>query len=249
MIVLSGIFESWSICFYKKRKMIHYRVVLGLGTILLTVAVGCDRSVSEWESAREARSVDAIKAFIEKYPEGKQIDEARTLLTMVQQEEVQWSEASKKGTLRALHDYLIKFPNSRFQKSVKEGFDKARESFKPENVLIIIKAKDGSDSLLGVWHGPVLFRMSGFIPSFVPPDPAQQNLAVAVLEGTGLIPQLKPGHAYIWLGDANFIEWREFPTTDTQPMVASKFGMPEGGSRLIEVPQAWLSANANKTAQ
>jgi hypothetical protein len=226
---------------------IRCRVVIGVGTILLAALAGCDRSATEWESAKVARSVDAVKAFIEKHPQGKQIDEARALLATVQREETQWTEASKDGTLRALHNYVSEFPDSRFRGRATEASSKALDGFKPDNVMIIIKAPDGSGTMLGVWHGQVTFSLSGaFIPTFIPPDPAQKNLAVAVLDGTGLIPQLKPGHAYIWLGGVNFIEWREFPATHTQPMVAAQFGMPEGGSRIIVVPDEWLQADASK---
>lgn len=228
---------------------IPYRVLVTFCAVLLTTLTGCDRSAAEWESAKAARSADAINEFIEKHPSGQQAGEARALLSSVQQEESQWLEASKDGTLQALHNYATTFPDSRFRKSAEQARDQALEAFKPDNVMIIIKAGDGSDTLLGVWHGQVEFAMSGdFMLNFVPPDPTKQNLAVAVLDGTGLIPQLKPAHAYIWLGGINFIEWREFPTTYTQPMIAAQFGMPEGGSRIVVVPDEWLQANAGKAS-
>jgi hypothetical protein len=148
-----------------------------VSTVLFLALSGCDRSASEWEATKQERSVEAIKVFVDKHPHGQQIEEARALLAVVQQEEAKWHEASKDGSLRVLHGYCVAFPNSRFRSSAEERKAKAIDAFKPDNVMIIMKAADGSGTLLGIWHGQVEFALSGnFIPNFVPPDPTKKNL-------------------------------------------------------------------------
>ena len=64
---------------------------------------------ADWQSARQANTVEAYKQYLEAHPDGEHVKQARTQLKEVRREEA-WARASEKGTAGALRKFLEKYP-------------------------------------------------------------------------------------------------------------------------------------------
>ncbi|KPK61904.1 MAG: hypothetical protein AMS21_08630 [Gemmatimonas sp. SG8_38_2] len=210
-----------------------------VGCAMALLALGCANEAQEWESAQEARSVEAVQAFLERFGDGEKAAEARSLIELVQEEQSQWEAASAAGTDQALRRYIEQYPQSRFFSEATVALEAAVarliEDYEPEFLAIVIEPG------LAVWRGPLAFALGdgrqltwGY--TFIPPDPLEQNVVVAVLDDRGLIPSMQKGHAYIWRGGTDVIDWRSFPDTDDDAEVAGVLGFDPTNAYISATP-------------
>lgn len=220
-------------------------------TVVLSplVLAGCDRDARDWDRAQRDRSTEAVQAYVDRHADSEHVPTARALLAQVQREQQAWSEVSARGTDQALRRYIDQYPDSRFRQQAAHDLELALSrliaNFKPESLLILggIKLPDGAApaGAIGPWRGNLRFMLgdggifTGRV-TFVPSDPAQENVVVAVLDRTGLIPQLKTGRAYIWRGGTLLIDLRDIAQLTSEAAIARQFNIPENSSYAVATP-------------
>jgi hypothetical protein len=84
-----------------------FAVVGCIAVLLLAISLSaCERN--EWSKAQKANTVEAYKAFLEKYPKGKFVVEAALAI-----EKIEWEKAEKANTIEAYEAFLDKQPDSK----------------------------------------------------------------------------------------------------------------------------------------
>lgn len=213
---------------------------------LVLAVTGCSREASDWEHATQERSVETVQTFIDKHSDGEHADEARSLLVQVQAEQSSWEQVSADGGDIAFRAYIEQYPESRHLVPAQSGLDvavkKLVSEFKADSLVVAI------DPPYAVWRGTMAFAMGegGMFTgrlTFVPPDPTQNNVAIAVLKNDALIPGLEPGRAYIWRGGTTVIDWQDVSAWDNDDDVAEALGFDPNNAYLSLPPTELLDPN------
>ena len=78
----------------------------------LLVLSGCSRQEAEWREARARDALASYQSYVERYPAGTHVDEARQRMRELQ-EEREWQRAGRLATPEALQRYLAGHPEGR----------------------------------------------------------------------------------------------------------------------------------------
>lgn len=114
--------------------------------ILVLLMYGCNSDSSTWEETQQTDTYEAYRAYIEEYPGGEHVEEARTL-----SEQRYWQSISDDATATTFHTYLNRFPNGQFQTEAEDKLSQlARENLASEGRVtgsgVIIRSDHTTDS-------------------------------------------------------------------------------------------------------
>ncbi len=224
--------------------------------VLCILAAGCANEESDWNDLREEPTLASLERFIAKYPDGEFFGQAQDL-----EEEVRdWEAAVGESTEEAYRRFLAEHPGGLLQHRAREAHDAlvttAMQSFRPEHLMIVDDfglvdlVRDADDGTIKVvqkvqWRGPLRYSLGqggAFtgIPTYIPPDPASENVAIAVISDANLIGSLRAGRAYVWRGGDLVYEWQDISTWGSRDEIAARLGMP-GDTEYSTAPPALLS--------
>lgn len=84
--------------------------------LVLTLFIyGCNTESSDWEETQQTDTYEAYRAYIDEYPGGEHVEEART-----RAEQLYWQSISDDTTASTFQNYLNSFPNGQFQTEAEE---------------------------------------------------------------------------------------------------------------------------------
>jgi hypothetical protein len=92
------------------------RLSLRLGSTLLqcflaTCLAGCTSEAKKWETVRQTDVIQEYEAFVQKYPDGEHVAEARERLAALM-ESRDWRKAETEDSVEALRSFLQAYPSS-----------------------------------------------------------------------------------------------------------------------------------------
>jgi hypothetical protein len=90
--------------------------------ISVATLMGCDRTESDWGSAKQANTVNAYREFITKHGQGAHVDEARLAI-----EDLNWRDAKATNTIEAYSAYLMGNKQGRYGAEAKGRLTKLRD--------------------------------------------------------------------------------------------------------------------------
>lgn len=222
--------------------MEKFRCAESILLISATLLIGCSSEQSDWEDVRDNPSVSALEEFLTRYPESEHKEQA----TLLQTEARSLQSALDEGNEQALRRFMAEFPESALNKEARRKHDtmvqKALASFEPEYLLIIDdfglvdlvrNPNTGTIEMrpMAEWRGELRYalgqegRFTGQ-PTYLPPDPAAENVAIAVMNDTNLTDSLQAGRMYVWRGGDLIYEWQDISTWGSRDDIAARLEMP-----------------------
>ncbi len=93
---------------------------------------------SYWLNAIETNSSKTFQKYIERYPDGKHVDEARTLIAQMGDDD-DWNNSKETNTIKAYQNYIQKYPNG---KHVEEA----------EQSIAIIEKEEANKAIEKEWR-------------------------------------------------------------------------------------------------
>ena len=98
----------------KKKRIANFFVLIVISIVIaasvfLVVKFKAQKEIKLWEYAKQGNTTESYQMYISKYPEGKFIIEAETLL-----ESALWEYAKQKNTTKSYQMYINKYPEGKF---------------------------------------------------------------------------------------------------------------------------------------
>jgi hypothetical protein len=90
------------------------------GSALLVLLISsCNKELKEFDIAVQSNSIQSLKDFLVKYPEGKYVDSANVLI-----DRLNWQDVMSKNTIADYETFIAGFPESKYLDSAKIMLDK-----------------------------------------------------------------------------------------------------------------------------
>lgn len=230
----------------------------GAYVFLSFVLSACDLEGRAWEDAKNQRTIEAVQAYLEQHKSGEHVEDAGRLLNELLAEKALWEHAVGIDDDRIYRVFIDRFPDSIHRSEAIDRRDAAierlRDDFTPDSMLAFVRPDQGGFVVapalasnpfpLTIWYGrnaglTFSFGRSLTDVEFRSPDPAAQNVVVAVLDNKGLIPSLEAGRAYIWRGGETLLELRAIDGLSLD-QVEEVFGF--SGNGFVDFPPAVFRA-------
>lgn len=217
--------------------------IIASGLLISAVLlVGCANEQDDWEKARDNPSVEVLDEFLARYPESENKKHA----LLLRDEALTFQTAVDEGSEQGLRRFIVDYPKSKLQAQARKKHDalvqKGLEAFAPQYLLIIddfglvdlIKDPDTGEIQMRPmvqWRGPLRYALGQQgvftgLPTYMPPDPAAEDVAIAVMTDTNLADPLQAGHLYVWRGGDLVYEWQDISTWGSGDEIAARLGMP-----------------------
>lgn len=87
-------------------------MIIRILCLVLTLAlIGCDRQGDAWEEAQQQDTIAAYEAFIERYPESPEAEQARARVESLRTEQA-WNETLQRNTAEAYREFIEAHPGA-----------------------------------------------------------------------------------------------------------------------------------------
>jgi hypothetical protein len=179
-----------------------------------------------------------MRVFLGAYPAGRFQETARNgLRSLLQKVEADaFNEAARVNTILSYGSFLKDFPDGASADIARQRIrDRLQAEFKPDVILFIgdprlkpgLAIARGSIAYVHTkgMEGSILLSNGNLVVRdfvAVPPDPAQQSVAIVVNNATDLPSGLERGKAYVWHGGDEFTFLRDFNPLPDESTAHSK---------------------------
>ena len=114
--------------------------------MLILLMYGCNSETSAWEETQQTDTYEAYRAYLQKYPGGEHVEEARTL-----SEQRYWQSISDDTAATTFTAYLNRYPEGQFRTEAEEKLSElARENLASEGRVtgsgVIIRSDHTTES-------------------------------------------------------------------------------------------------------
>lgn len=159
--------------YFKKLSFINSFPVSLFAMSILFIAIftisGCDNDSRRWEKAAKQDTFDSYESYINEYPEGKYVTQAKDNIKIITTKE-SWDRAIKENSIDSYYGFLQKYPES----------DKAKDAVSSINKLAIAAAHKEANAGLLTPDQIMMFAESGVSSEETTAEQKQEILNVLI---------------------------------------------------------------------